>query len=140
MIKYQYFIASRWRNRDKVLKLVQKLREKGKTVYSFFESSAVSHRINNDPKEYMKHFEKRDWQNDPYVKEVFNQDMEGLKESECLVMLLPAGNSAHIEAGIAYGMGKKCILVGIPDKAESLYKIFSEVYPTIDEFIDTLVR
>lgn len=52
-------------------------------------------------------------------------------------MLLPAGNSAHIEAGTAYGLGKTCILIGKPEKAESLYKIFPTVYPTIDNFIDS---
>lgn len=137
-MKYQYFICSRWRNRDKVLELVKKLREKGKTVYCFFESPVSKHRINNDPEEDMKNFEKRDFRNDPYVKEVFEHDMEGLKQSENLVILLPAGNSAHIEAGTAYGMGKNCILIGIPNKAESLYKIFSEVYSTVDEFIVTI--
>lgn len=137
-MKYQYFVCSRWRNKIQVLELVKKLRKIGKTVYSFFESPVVSHRINNDPEEDMRDFEKRDWQNDPYVKEVFDHDMDGLKESDCLIMLLPAGSSAHIEAGAAYGMGKKCILIGTPEKADSLYKIFSDVYSTIDEFIDSI--
>ncbi|KKR65373.1 MAG: hypothetical protein UU05_C0020G0010, partial [Candidatus Curtissbacteria bacterium GW2011_GWA1_40_47] len=38
-MKYQYFIASRWRNRDKVLELVKGLRKRDKTVFSFFEGS-----------------------------------------------------------------------------------------------------
>lgn len=86
----------------------------------------------------MNNFEKRDFQNDPYVQEVFDHDMKGLKDSEYLVMLLPAGNSAHLEAGTAYGLGKKCILIGRVEKAESLYKIFSEVYSTVDEFIKNI--
>lgn len=137
-MKYQYFVCSRWRNKNQVLELVKKMRVKGKTVYSFFESPVSKHRINNDPEEDMINFEKRDFQNDPYIKEVFEVDLEGLKESEYLVMLLPVGNSAHIESGMAYGMGKKCILIGIPDKAESLYRIFSEVYPSIEDFLISL--
>lgn len=137
-MKYQYFVCSRWRNKNQVLELVKKLREKGKTVYCFLESPIVAHRINNDPDEDMKDFEKRDWKSDPYVKEVFDYDMKSLRESECLVMLLPAGNSAHVEAGAAYGMGKKCVLIGTPDKADSLYKIFSQAYPTIELFIESV--
>lgn len=134
-MKYQYFIASRWRNRDQVLELTKKLREKGKTVYCFLENLHVKHRIDSDPEEVMKLFEKRDWLKDPYIKELFDYDIQAERESECLILLLPAGKSAHIEAGIAYGMGKKCILIGEQRDAESLYLIFDEYYPTIDDFI-----
>jgi hypothetical protein len=137
-MKFQYFVASRWRNRDQVLELVKKLRNKGKTVYCFFESSIVANRINNNPEEEMKLFEKLDWQNDQFVKEVFKNDMEAEKKSEQFIMLLPAGKSVHIEAGVAYGLGKKCILIGEQREAESLYQIFSEYYPTIDDFITSL--
>lgn len=137
-MKFQYFIASRWRNRDQVLELVKKLRAKGKTVYCFLEAPHAVHRVKNDPEEDMKQFETRNWQNDAYVKEVFHNDMEAEKESKTLIMLLPAGKSAHIEAGAAYGMGKKCILIGEQKEAESLYLIFDEYYPTIEAFIDNL--
>lgn len=86
----------------------------------------------------MEEFEKRDWRKDPYVREVFENDMNAEKESETLIMLLPAGKSAHIEAGVAYGMGKRLILIGEQREAESLYLIFDETYPTIDGFIKTL--
>ena len=134
-MKYQYFIASRWRNRDQVLELAKKLRKKGKSVYCFLEAPHAVHRLKNDPEEDMKNFETRDWQNDQYVKEVFKNDMEAEKESETLIMLLPAGKSAHIEAGAAYGMRKKSILIGEQKEAESLYLIFDESFPTIDAFI-----
>lgn len=80
-MKYDYFIASRWRNRDIVLELLNKLEDKKKK----------------------------------YI-----------------------GKSAYMEAGIAYGLKKKCILIGEQKEAESLYLIFNEKYPTIDRFIDSL--
>ncbi len=137
-MKYQYFIASRWRNRDQVLELAQKLRKKGKIVYCFLEAPHAAHRIKSDPNEDMKLFEKRNWQKDPYVKDVFENDMEAEKDSETLIMLLPAGKSAHIEAGAAYGMEKKCILIGEQKEAESLYLIFDEYYSNIESFIASL--
>ena len=86
----------------------------------------------------MQDFEKLDWRNDPYVKEVFQNDMDGEKNSEAFIMLLPVGKSCHIEAGVAYGLGKKCILVGEQKEAESLYLIFSESYNSVDEFLETI--
>lgn len=137
-MKYQYFIASRWRNRDQVLQLVADLRNLGKSVYCFFESPAVIQQSNADPEKYMADFENMDWENDRYVRKVFENDLEGEKNSEKLILLLPAGKLAHMEAGIAFGMGKRCILIGKPQQAESLYLIFSENYPTIDDFIASL--
>lgn len=137
-MRYQYFISSRWRNRDKVLELTDKLRKKGKTVYCFLESPLVAARVGDEPEEDMAEFEKRDWKNDPYVRKVFEYDLAAEKESENLIMLLPAGNSAHIEAGIAFGLGKKCILIGEVKEAESLYCIFSESHNSIDHFIESL--
>ncbi len=137
-MKYQYFICSRWRNKEEVLDLTRRLREKGKTVYCFFESPLVSCRVGNDPDEDMENFEKRDWRRDAYVRKVFEYDLEAERNSENIIMLLPAGKSAHIEAGIAYGLGRKCILIGEQKDAESLYCIFEESYPTVNDFIKSL--
>jgi len=141
-MKYQYFIASRWRNRDKVLELVKGLRKRDKTVFSFFEGSKKVFSIFDsklDPESVMKKFEStKKWQKDQRVRKIFEKDLEGLKNSQILILLLPAGKSAHIEAGIAYGLGKKCILIGDQKKAESHYLIFDEFYPTIEAFLKSL--
>lgn len=139
-MQYDYFIASRWRNRDQVKELVEKIRANGKSVYSFFEAPDAVNRVHEDPEKVMESFEKLDVQNDAFVKEIFHYDMEALKNSTKLIMLLPAGNSAHVEAGTGYGLGKKCILIGTPDKTESLYHIFDETYPTIDAFITAIAE
>lgn len=64
--------------------------------------------------------------------------MGALRNSEALILLLPAGKSAHIEAGTAYGLGKKCILIGEQKEAESNYLIFDERYPNTDSFINNI--
>ena len=45
------------------------------------------------------------------VLKLFNSDLEGEKKSKNLLLVLPAGKAAHIESGIAYGLGKKCYLL-----------------------------
>lgn len=138
ILHYDFFVSGRWRNRDNVLDLTRKIREKGYSVYCFLEASHSIHRVNDNPEQSMQEFEKLDWRNDPYVKEVFNNDMTGEKNSETFVMLLPVGKSCHIEAGVAYGLGKKCIMIGEQKEAESLYLIFKEVYQTVEEFLKTI--
>lgn len=134
-----FYIASRYRNKDIVLELAEKIRSKGKTVYVFLESNASLNNVANletDPEEAMKKFEAiENWKEDPKVKEVFESDMNAIKNADTLLLLLPAGKSAHIEAGVAHGLGKKLILIGEQKETESLYLIFSEHYQTIDDFI-----
>lgn len=143
-MKYQYFIASRWRNKSTVLELTTKIREKGKSVYCFIEGDGTHYELKDwegkhTPEEFMKKFEGiPDWVNDPKVKEIFEVDMKALKDSETLILLLPAGKSAHLEAGAAYGMGKKCIVIGELKETESLYFIFDEFYNSIDDFVKSL--
>ena len=139
---YQYFVASRYRNKEIVLDLVRKLRENGKTVYCFIESPASTKHVGSvesNPEEVMKTFESiSNWQNDKRVKEVFETDMTALRNSENLILLLPAGKSAHVESGAAYGMNKNCIVIGEQKETESLYLIFNEFYPDIDSFLESI--
>jgi hypothetical protein len=144
-MKYQYTIISRWRNREGVEELTNKIRQKGKTVYSFIEGDGSEHELKDSeqkyhPEEFMKKYESiPDWKNDPAVREIFEIDLEAMKNAETVILLLPAGKSAHIEAGIAYGTGKKLILIGEQKETESLYLIFNEFYNSIDEFIKSIV-
>lgn len=131
IMKYQYFIASSSRNKDKIIELTEKLRRKGKTVYSFIETNPLEKLISEE-------IDVKDWRNSEINKFIFEKDMKPLKDSETLILLLPAGKSGHIEAGVAYGLGRKCIFIGKPDETDSLYLIFAEDFPTIDDFISNL--
>ena len=63
---------------------------------------------------------------------------KGEKSSRNLLLVLPAGKAAHIEAGIAYGLGKKCYAIGEYEATDTLYNIFDEIFPnlsTLEEFL-----
>ncbi|TAN58275.1 hypothetical protein EPN15_01535 [Patescibacteria group bacterium] len=138
-MRYDYFIACRWRNKDNVLDLARKLRAKGKKVYTCFDSEHSLADAEKDPEEAMKKFEAiPNWESDENIKKVFETDMNALRDSETLILLLPAGKSAHIEAGAAFGMGKYCILIGEQKEAESNYLIFNERYLSADEFVSNI--
>lgn len=67
------------------------------------------------------------------VKTIFKHDMEGERSSKNFLLVLPAGKSAHIEAGIAYGLGKKCYAIGEYDVTDSLYLIFDKIFANEEE-------
>jgi len=138
-LQYDYFISTRWRNRDLALDLTNKLRKKNKKVYCFFENKFAQKHASENPEEFMKKFEAtKNWKKDKYVNGIFKDDLDALKKAKSLIMLLPSGKSSHIEAGIAYGLNKKCILIGEQTETESLYLIFSEFYPDLDSFLKNL--
>ena len=134
-----YTVISKYRNKNQCELLVQKLQDLGKTCFNFCEVPADPNNPESNPEEQMNAFENvSDFYNDEYYQYVFKTDLNGLKNADIVIMLLPAGNSVHLEAGIAYGLGKPLILIGEPEKPESLYLIFKERYKTIEEFLQNI--
>ena len=134
-----YTVISKYRNKNQCELLVKKLQDLGKTCFNFCEVPADPNNPEGNPEEQMDVFENvSDFYNDEYYQYVFKTDLDGLKNADIVIMLLPAGNSVHMEAGIAYGLGKPLILIGEPEKPESLYLIFKERYKTIEEFLQNI--
>lgn len=60
------------------------------------------------------------------------------KNSKNLLLVLPAGKAAHIESGIAYGLGKKCYAIGEYENTDTLYNIFETIFSDeieLEEFL-----
>lgn len=141
-MKYDYFLAGRWRNHVVIREIAKKLRDSGKTVYCFAENEYNDDGITfkNDPQadgeamiattENLK-----DWQTNPTFQKIFETDMDALRDSESLILVLPAGLAAHMELGAAYGMGKKCYSIGEFEKPETLYLMIDSTYKTVEDFL-----
>ncbi len=135
----EYTVLAKFRNKENVDQLIEKLEEKGKSCYNFFDNPADSSNPEGNPEDQMKVLESvKDFYNNEHFQKLFKEDLDGLKNAEKIIVLLPAGNSVHIEAGIAYGLGKKLILIGEPEKPDTLYLIFEERYKTIEDFLETI--
>src|SRR5690348_6003658 len=120
-----YMVIGQYRNREKTQALVRAIRAKGRTCYDFAEKPADPKAPHASAEEQMQSLEScPDFLNDPVHRDHFERDFKGLMEARTVVLLLPAGTSSHIEAGIAFGKGKKVILIGEPEKPETLYFIF----------------
>lgn len=142
--KYDYFIAGSWVNHRNIEQVLNKIRASGKKAYCYIENEYNSGGIKQSRHPSDKELAKSntedvsDWKTNPTFRKMFDNDMDGLKNSEALVLVLPAGLSSHIELGVAYGLGKKCYGVGKPSKTESLYLMFEDIFPTAGEFLGQL--
>lgn len=72
----------------------------------------------------------------PRAKEGFERDMEHLREAEAVILLLPCGKSAHLEAGWAVGAGKPVALYMTEDlQPELMYGMFDLITNNIDDLM-----
>lgn len=124
------YVASSWRNTERLDNVVRALRGAGHEVYDFREDGGF-HWSDVDPKiqqgagfvaetparEYM------DFVMHPLATAGFDRDMKHLDEADTVVLVLPCGKSAHLELGYAIGQGKRTvILLEDPMQPELMYR------------------
>ncbi|MCI8308843.1 MAG: hypothetical protein HFJ45_01205 [Clostridia bacterium] len=137
--KYEFFIAGRTRNKENILNICKIFEDLNISHYCFLKNEE-SHKeagLDLNDNNLADTFEKLELQSDA-VKTIFKNDLEGEKNSKNYLLVLPAGKSAHIEAGIAYGLGKKCYAIGEYDVTDSLYLIFDKIFADINELKEFL--
>jgi len=142
---YDYFLAGRWRNHENIRPILDALRAADQKVYCFIDNAYDGDDIKidivpDDADTMMKGLETvKDWQTNPTFRQIFENDMNGVKESKNFILTFPAGLSAHMELGVAYGLGRKCYGIGVPEKHETLYLMFDEIYPDVESFLSAKV-
>ena len=100
---YEFFIAGRTRNKENILKICD-LFDKYKITYYCFLKNEHDWGYGNEnqtPEEKQQEFEALGLKRDIVLK-LFKEDFEGEINSNNLLLVLPAGKAAHIDAGIAY--------------------------------------
>ena len=128
--KYDFFIAGKTRNKENILKICDLFDKYNVSYYCFLKNDDSMKSYGDENKsieENMSVFENLDLKSDVVLK-IFNEDLDSEKASKNFLLVLPAGKSGHIEAGIAYGMGKKCYAIGEFDATDSLYNIFDNIF------------
>ena len=133
--KYEFFIAGKTRNKDNILKICNLFDKCHISYYCFLKNDNTKDTYgdsNQTEEENMAVFESLDLKSD-IVLNIFNEDLDNEKAARNFLLVLPAGKSGHIEAGIAYGMGKKCYAIGEYDATDSLYNIFENIFLNEDE-------
>ena len=140
--KYDFFIAGKTRNKDNILRICDIFDRYNISYYCFLKNDDTMNSYGEEgqtEEEKMQVFENLGLKSD-IVLNIFKQDLDNEKASKNLLLVLPAGKSGHIEAGIAYGMGKKCYAIGEFDATDSLYNIFDTIFKDeteLEEFLKT---
>ena len=139
--KYEFFIAGRARNKENILKICDLFDKYNISYYCFLKNEENWGYGNREqtPEEKQKQFEALDLKSD-VVLNLFNKDLEGEKSSKNLLLVLPAGKAAHIESGVAYGLGKKCYAIGRSEATDTLYNIFDKIFKNeieLEKFLET---
>lgn len=139
--KYEFFIAGRARNKENILRVCNLFDKYNISYYCFLknEESWGYGNSNQTPEERQREFEALNLKSD-IVLNLFHNDMDGEKCSNNLLLVLPVGNAAHIESGIAYGLGKKCYAIGAYESTDTLYNIFEEIFSNEDELEEFLKK
>ncbi len=122
--KVKVYVASSWRNPEQQ-RVVETLRGWGFEVYDFRSSQSAFNWAAIDPnwrdwpiKEFIKAL------NHPVSKKGFVSDMTALRDSDIVILVLPCGKSAHLEAGFAAGTGKPLLILSpLRCEPELAYKI-----------------
>jgi len=133
--KYEFFIAGKTRNKDNILAICDLFDKYNISYYCFLKNDDTMNSYSNENQtgeEKMSIFENLDLKSD-IVLNIFHEDLENEKLSKNFLLVLPAGKSGHIEAGIAYGMGKKCYAIGEYEATDSLYNIFENIFKDNNE-------
>ena len=143
-IKYDFFVAGRARNKENILKICDIFDKYDVSYYCFLknEDEWGYGSSNQTPEERQKEFETLDLKSD-IVLNLFHNDLDGEKNSKNLLLVLPAGKAAHIESGIAYGLGKKCYAIGEYEATDTLYNIFEKIFKDeneLEEFIKNYIK
>lgn len=106
------YIVSSWRNSDfdAFIKAVADIRdEKGEARYTVFNFKTQGMRCHKSDTPAKEDF----WKvlDDKKVRQIFRRDMGFLRDADIVILLLPAGKSAHLELGYACGRGKDTYVV-----------------------------
>lgn len=139
--KYEFFIAGRARNKENILKICNLFDKYNISYYCFLknEKDWGYGNPNQTPEENQREFESLGLKSE-VVLNLFNSDLNGEKLSKNFLLVLPAGKAAHIEAGIAYGLGKKCYAIGEYETTDTLYNIFETIFANeteLENFLKT---
>jgi len=130
------YVASSWRNAEQP-SVVATLRKVGHEVYDFrhphqgndgFHWSSIDKGWKGwSPEQFREALE------NPIAIEGFSLDMAALEWADAVVLVLPCGRSAHLEAGWAKGAGKFVVAQLADGEPELMYRMFDVLSTTTGE-------
>lgn len=112
------YLASSWKNVAQVKELAGYLSSKGFEVDNFTDDSKGRFVFHWSEIGDIYELDAINFLQDERAQRAFEEDKKWIDWADAVVLLLPAGRSAHLEAGYAKGTGKLLIIVGDFPKGE----------------------
>ncbi len=104
------YLASSWKNAQEIYELAETLRLTGHEVDAFVDASSGRYVFSWTEIPECHALDAVTFLADERSKRVFREDRKWLDWAECVVLVLPCGKSAHLEAGYGKGKGKRLII------------------------------
>ncbi len=73
--------------------------------------------------------------NHPIAVKAFHLDITALYEADCVIMVMPCGNSSHLELGHGAGQNKHTAILLENERADLMYKMADLITPYIMEIV-----
>jgi nucleoside 2-deoxyribosyltransferase len=132
-MKRKIYIAGSWSNAEEVKAMDLILRGAGHEVFNFTDGSshyALNMQEFTDGGGEPKKMDQFDVMTFAPAMQVFESDKAGLDWADTVLLLLPSGRSAHLEAGYKVGQGGDLFIVGDFPAGEwdVMYQWANEIY------------
>ena len=132
------YIASSWKNENFIFRLAQLFRSWGHKVDAFVDDSTGRYVF--DWREIVENKELlnvKSFLKDQRAKKAFKEDKKWLDWCDCCVLLVPAGESSHLEGGYVKGQKKKLVIFAFrgfePGQFDVMYGFADLLTDDIDE-------
>lgn len=148
MKRRRIYLASSWKMFESVRTIAEALRSDGHEVFDFSDPDSrpegLGHFVFNASDWSGKPLEEIDWLEFLQygaTRTAFESDRGGLDWADTVVMILPCGRSAHMEAGYAVGKGKELFIIGELPKGEfDVMHLFADGHYRVEEIAQLMDR
>jgi nucleoside 2-deoxyribosyltransferase len=136
------YIASAWKMQAEAINLAQELRTYGFEVFCFCETDAKHYSFDFRTVDNPDQKDAFDLLDDPRSRKAFVADIAGLDWADTVILLVPSGRSAHLEAGYAKGKGKRLYIYGGFPKGEwdVMYHLADGIYEGLEAMVKRMME
>lgn len=106
------YLASSWKNAAEVCEVAKILRHYGLEVYDFTDPRCGGYMFSRNDLPDSETLDNISCLQLEQAKRAFAEDKKMIDWADVVLLILPSGRSAHLEAGYAVGRGKKLVIVG----------------------------